>query len=89
MSSLNRLKKHLEALQRKDGSLALAVRGLDAELATQREALPPQLVHYLVQRSYDKALAFINAQLGVAEAGLDRDNPPPGGCGGNRTREVE
>lgn len=66
MSYLNEIKQHLESLQRREGSLAAAILGLDAALATHRAELSPQLQHYLSQRSYDKALAWVSVELAAA-----------------------
>lgn len=61
MSYLNEIKKHLELVQRRDASLGVAIRTLDALLLEHRERLDVQLVHYLTQRSYDKALRYVDA----------------------------
>lgn len=88
MSFLNEIKQHLESLQKREGSLAAAIQGLDAVLAAHRAALSPQLQHYLSQRSYDKALAWVSAELAV-QGEVNKDSvftPPPGGCSGRRER---
>jgi hypothetical protein len=47
-------------------------------LAAHRSGLHPQLVHFLVGRSYAKALAW----LGAGDELTAKPASPPGGCGG-------
>lgn len=95
MSYLNDIKKHLESLLSRSGSAAAAIRGLDQVLTEHGRQLPPQLQHYLSQRSYDKALAWVNATLAAEgqatsdKVGKDVFTPPPGGCSGRRRGVAE
>jgi hypothetical protein len=56
-----------------DGILREAAR-LEAALAAGRASLHPQLVHFLEQRSYPKALQFLGGDSTI----------PAGSCGGRR-----
>ena len=49
---------------------------LDALLAKNRETLHPQLVHFLQNRSYAKAVMFLGGQTDI----------PVGACGGRAVR---
>lgn len=92
MSYLNEIKKHLESLLSRSGSAVTAIVGLDKMLAEHSGQMPAQLQHYLSQRSYDKALAWVNAalvaagQMGSSTGEADKNvfTPPPGGCSGRR-----
>lgn len=67
------------AIKNSDGAaLSAALNEVEALLAAHREALHPQLRHFLEGRSYAKALAWLGAgdELAVKPAS------PPGGCGG-------
>ena len=57
-------------------SLSAALSELEAQLATHRDLLHPQLLHFLEGRSYAKALAWLG---GTSDFG--RASSPPGGCG--------
>lgn len=62
-----------EAVKRSDGEAVLReTRRLDASLASHRERLHPQLVHFLERRSYPKALQFLGGAADI----------PAGSCGG-------
>lgn len=79
---LAQLKDHLtllmKAIKDGDGPGIIATMGqVEALLEANRAGLHPQLVHFLEQRSYAKALLF----LGGAE------NIPVGRCGGRPGRE--
>ena len=68
-----------EAIKQADGpALSAALNDVEALLVTHREALHPQLRHFLEGRSYAKALAW----LGAGEALQARPASPPGGCQG-------
>lgn len=60
------------------GAISAALNELEELLATCRNELHPQLVHFLAGRSYAKALAF----LGGGDALAAKPASPPGGCGG-------
>ncbi len=68
----------------KDGNgmeLSAALAELDGLVATHRQELHPQLLHYLEGRSYAKALAWLGLDSSYA-----RPSSPPEGCGGgNKT----
>lgn len=71
------LKTVLESLQRAiaagDGAgVSSSLASLDLALETRRRELDPQLKHYLRNRSYEKALMFLNQQPDI----------PKGRCGG-------
>lgn len=59
-------------------AISAALQELETLLASHRDTLPPQLVHFLAGRSYAKALA----SLGGADQLTVRPASPPGGCGG-------
>jgi len=62
-----------------DGAVISQTLGqLEELLATHRDSLHPQLVHFLAGRSYAKALAY----LGGGTALTAQPASPPGGCGG-------
>jgi len=78
----DQLKDHLTRLMAaiKDGDgpgINAAMGAVEAVLEANRAGLHPQLVHFLEQRSYAKALLF----LGGAE------DIPVGRCGGRAGRE--
>lgn len=83
MSYLNEIKKHLELVQRRDASLAVAIRTLDALLLEHRERLDVQLVHYLTQRSYDKALRYVDAATADTDTGTAGSASPATGLHSN------
>jgi len=64
----------MTAIERSDGpAIATEMAKLDAVLAQgRRGALHPQLVHFLENRSYAKALMFVQGE----------SNIPAGRCGG-------
>lgn len=65
----------LDAIKRADGAaIAREVESLDGALGAARGALHPQLVHFLEQRSYAKALLFLGGESDI----------PVGSCGGRR-----
>lgn len=67
------------AIKSSDGAaLSAALGDVEALLATHREALHPQLRHFLEGRSYAKALAW----LGAGDELPAQPASPPGGCGG-------
>jgi hypothetical protein len=67
-------------IKQADGAVISRTLGeLEALLATHRESLHPQLVHFLAGRSYAKALAYLG---GGAEL-TAQPSSPPGGCGGH------
>ncbi len=65
----------MEAIKRADGA-AVSARMAEVEtfLETGRPALHPQLVHFLDNRSYPKALLFLGGESDI----------PVGSCGGRR-----
>ena len=66
-------------IKNSDGAeVAAALNQVEAEFAAHREALHPQLAHFLAGRSYAKALAY----LGGDDALTAKPASPPGGCGG-------
>jgi hypothetical protein len=78
------LKDHLTllmaAIKNGDGpGISAAMGEVEAALAANRAGLHPQLVHFLEQRSYAKALLY----LGGAE------DIPVGRCGGRAGRESQ
>ena len=81
---LAQLKDHLtllmKAIKDGDGPGVVATMGqVEAVLEANRAGLHPQLVHFLEQRSYAKALLF----LGGAE------DIPVGRCGGRAGKEAQ
>jgi hypothetical protein len=81
---LAQLKDHLtllmKAIKDGDGPGVIAAMGqVEAVLEANRAGLHPQLVHFLEQRSYAKALLF----LGGAE------DIPVGRCGGRVGKEAQ
>jgi len=81
---LAQLKDHLTLLMKaiKDGDgpgIIAAMGQVEAVLEANRAGLHPQLVHFLEQRSYAKALLF----LGGAE------DIPVGRCGGRAGEEAQ
>lgn len=67
------------AIKSADGAaLSAALTEVEALLAAHREAIHPQLAHFLEGRSYAKALAW----LGAADELSSKPTSPPGGCGG-------
>ncbi len=74
----NNLTRLMTAIKDGDGpGINAAMGAVDSELESNRAGLHPQLVHFLEQRSYAKALLF----LGGAE------DIPVGRCGGRAGRE--
>jgi hypothetical protein len=69
-ASLNVL---LDAIKRSDGA---EMARLDDCVQRQRVALHPQLLHFLGNRSYAKALMFLGGELDI----------PVGVCGGRHAR---
>ena len=67
----------LDAIKRSDGPvIAAEMARLDDCVLRQREALHPQLLHFLGNRSYAKALMFLGGE----------ENIPVGICGGRSAR---
>ena len=65
----------MDAIKRSDGTAILAgMTTLDGLLEEGREGLHPQLVHFLGNRSYPKALLFLGGESDI----------PVGSCGGRR-----
>ncbi len=65
----------LDAIKRADGqTVADAMARLDDLLAQGRAGLHPQLIHFLENRSYAKALMFLGGETDI----------PVGVCGGGR-----
>ncbi len=65
--------KLLAGIKRADGEAIISeTRWLDETLASVRADLHPQLVHFLEQRSYVKALMFLGGETDI----------PVGICGG-------
>jgi hypothetical protein len=75
----------LGAIKAADGkTVASEMARLDDGLARGRGALHPQLVHFLENRSYAKALVFLGGETsGFAGQAAN----PPGGCSG-KTRST-
>lgn len=70
------------AIKEADGTaVSSALNEVEALLAAHRDALHPQLRHFLEGRSYAKALAW----LGAASELSAKPSSPPGGCGGGHT----
>ncbi|MEY2881593.1 MAG: hypothetical protein RLZZ15_3973 [Verrucomicrobiota bacterium] len=68
----------LAAIKAADGgSVLTAMERLDASLARGRGELHPQLVHFLENRSYAKALMFLGGETNI----------PVGACGGRAGRK--
>lgn len=69
--------KMLAAIKAGDGQIvAEAMAQLDGWLEQERMTLHPQLVHFLENRSYAKALMFLGGETDI----------PVGVCGGGRGR---
>jgi len=69
----------LAAIKAGDGqSVAEEMARLDDFLAQGRLALHPQLVHFLENRSYAKALMFLGGETNI----------PVGACGGRAARKA-
>jgi hypothetical protein len=67
----------LASIKSADGpAVAAAMEQLDGFLAESGPSLHPQLAHYLQNRSYAKALAWLGGESGFAQP-----SNPPGGCG--------
>lgn len=65
----------LNAIKAADGQqVAAEMVKLDDFLERGRAGLHPQLVHYLANRSYAKALQFLGGDVAI----------PPGACGGGK-----
>ncbi len=65
----------LDGIKRADGAaIAREIASLDGYLGQARATLHPQLVHFLDQRSYPKALMFLGGESDI----------PAGSCGGRR-----
>jgi hypothetical protein len=63
----------MDGIRRADGeTIAVQMARLDAYLDEGRQALHPQLVHFLERRSYPKALMFLGGESDI----------PVGSCGG-------
>ncbi len=63
----------LDGIKRTDGQvIAEQMAHLDTLLEQSRQALNPQLVHFLERRSYAKALLFLGGESDI----------PVGACGG-------
>lgn len=65
LESLTLIKKNLKILagqaQLDEGKTILdLIKALDSELALNKAYLPKKLVHFLENRSYEKALDFLN-----------------------------
>lgn len=68
----------LEAIKRSDGPVIAEEMGkLDALLEQGRLSLHPQLVHFMENRSYAKALMFLGGESDI----------PVGVCGGRAARK--
>ncbi|HVU35479.1 MAG TPA: hypothetical protein VHE61_18720 [Opitutaceae bacterium] len=67
----------LSAIKASDGQgIATEMARLDDLLAQGRAGLPPQLVHFLENRSYAKALTYLGGDTDI----------PVGRCGGREQR---
>jgi hypothetical protein len=65
----------MEAIKRTDGdAIVTQTARLEALLDEGRDTLHPQLIHFLGNRSYPKALMFLGGESGI----------PVGSCGGRR-----
>ncbi len=68
----------MSAIETGDGPvIAAEMARLDDFLAAGRDALPPRLVHFLQNRSYAKAVMFLEGE----------GNIPSGICGGGKSTE--
>lgn len=71
------VKALLDAIKAAEGErVAEEMEKLDAMVAQGRERLHPQLVHFLQNRSYAKALMFLGGETDI----------PVGACGGRAGR---
>lgn len=71
------LQSLLAAIKAGDGAtVAAEMARLDEFLAREGPALHPQLVHFLQNRSYAKAVMFLGGETGI----------PVGACGGRAAR---
>ncbi len=65
----------LDGIKRADGAaIASGMARLEEDLREGRGSLHPQLVHFLENRSYPKALMFLGGDSGI----------PAGSCGGRK-----
>ncbi|ACB77462.1 hypothetical protein [Opitutus terrae] len=73
----NSVQQLLDAIEARDGTrIAVAMERVDDLLARGRASLHPQLVHFLQNRSYAKALMFLGGASDI----------PVGACGGRAAR---
>ena len=80
----NEIKRHLlmirESISRADGEgMIRALAELDRIVAESGTGLPPRLAHFLQNRSYEKALAFLEGQGDI----------PAGVCGGGHGQKAK
>lgn len=67
LESLTQIKKNLKILEGQaqldqKKTILDVVKSLDEELARNKESFPKKLVHFLENRSYEKALNFIESK---------------------------
>ena len=56
----NHLKKIVYPMSAQKGSLSVAIKGLDQIVHKSSDELHPKLKHFLQNRSYEKALVWLN-----------------------------
>ncbi len=63
--ALNRLETLLKSLSQAQGTgLVDAIQEIDSWLETYRDGLDPRLTHFLARRSYEKAMQFLQTEVG-------------------------
>ena len=71
----------LAGIKAADGQvIADSMARLDEFLAQGRAGLHPQLVHFLENRSYAKALMFLGGETLLRQGVAGQATNPPGGC---------
>ena len=80
----------LAAIKAADGAgVARAMAQLDDALARGRDTLHPQLVHFLGNRSYAKALTFLGGETLMRQGFAGQAANPPGGCTTQSAKRAE
>ena len=80
----------LNGIKASDGQvIADSMARLDEFLERGRAGLHPQLVHFLQNRSYAKALMFLGGEIPLRQGFAGQATNPPGGCATQTAKRVE
>ena len=80
----------LAGIKAADGQVVVAeMTRLDEALARGRGTLHPQLVHFLENRSYAKAVMFLGGETLLRQGFAGQATNPPGGCATQSAKRVE